>query len=168
MTKEQLRMQMLAGIITEGQYKEKLNENEDKAPLVITVKVTQEGKSKMDLYTGPSEIQMTGGSGDTRYYYIGNQKYELGRETNIYFATYRDDIEEIQIICLALTPSSRKFSELVKSRYLNANELKNLPSDIRRIPYADCIFREGEYPRTKGVVVGGTDHRGYFEIVAVK
>jgi hypothetical protein len=28
MTKEQLRMQMLAGIITEGQYKEKLNENE--------------------------------------------------------------------------------------------------------------------------------------------
>ena len=35
MTKEQLRMQMLAGIITEGQYKEKLNENafndEDKA-----------------------------------------------------------------------------------------------------------------------------------------
>jgi hypothetical protein len=29
MTKEQLRMQMLAGIITEGQYKEKLNENED-------------------------------------------------------------------------------------------------------------------------------------------
>lgn len=29
MTKEQLRMQMLAGIITEGQYKEMLNEEED-------------------------------------------------------------------------------------------------------------------------------------------
>jgi len=29
MTQEQLRMQMLAGIITEGQYKEKLNENEE-------------------------------------------------------------------------------------------------------------------------------------------
>ena len=27
MTQEQLRMQMLAGIITEGQYKAKLNEN---------------------------------------------------------------------------------------------------------------------------------------------
>ena len=27
MNKEQLRMQMLAGIITEGQYKVKLNEN---------------------------------------------------------------------------------------------------------------------------------------------
>jgi hypothetical protein len=40
MTKEQLRMQMLAGIITESQYKVKLNEDEDEAPLVITVKVT--------------------------------------------------------------------------------------------------------------------------------
>ena len=29
MTQEQLRMQMLAGIITEGQYKEMLNENEE-------------------------------------------------------------------------------------------------------------------------------------------
>jgi hypothetical protein len=35
MTQEQLRMQMLAGIITEGQYKEKLNEEmEAKAWLV--------------------------------------------------------------------------------------------------------------------------------------
>jgi cell division protein FtsI/penicillin-binding protein 2 len=30
MTQEQLRMQMLAGVITEGQYKEKLEENSDK------------------------------------------------------------------------------------------------------------------------------------------
>ena len=30
MNKEQLRMQMLAGVITEGQYKEKLEENSDK------------------------------------------------------------------------------------------------------------------------------------------
>jgi hypothetical protein len=30
MNKETLRMQMLAGIITEGQYKEKLNENKEK------------------------------------------------------------------------------------------------------------------------------------------
>jgi hypothetical protein len=32
MTQEQLRMQMLAGIITEGQYKAKLNENEENNP----------------------------------------------------------------------------------------------------------------------------------------
>jgi cell division protein FtsI/penicillin-binding protein 2 len=30
MTQEQLRMQMLAGVITEDQYKEKLEENSDK------------------------------------------------------------------------------------------------------------------------------------------
>lgn len=30
MTQEQLRMQFLSGIITEGQYKEKLEENSDK------------------------------------------------------------------------------------------------------------------------------------------
>ena len=32
MTQEQLRMQMLAGIITEGQYKDMLNENEEYIP----------------------------------------------------------------------------------------------------------------------------------------
>ena len=32
MTQEQLRMQMLAGIITEGQYKDMLNENEEYVP----------------------------------------------------------------------------------------------------------------------------------------
>jgi hypothetical protein len=31
MTQEQLRMQMLAGIITEGQYKAIINENEDES-----------------------------------------------------------------------------------------------------------------------------------------
>ena len=36
MTQEQLRMQMLAGIITEGQYKEKLNENEELSIYLIT------------------------------------------------------------------------------------------------------------------------------------
>ena len=144
-----------------------LNENENKAPLTITVKVTQEGKSKMELYTGPSQIEMKGGSGDTSYYYIGNTEMKFGRETNIYFARYRDDIEEIQMICLAVMPGGSKFNDLVDSWYLNSNEINNLPPDVRKIPYGYYIFREGEYPRTKGVVVGGTDHRGYFEIVKV-
>ena len=45
MTQEQLRMQMLAGIITEGQYKEMLNETERIFKLKIINK------------TGPSTIQ---------------------------------------------------------------------------------------------------------------
>jgi len=150
------RMQKLAGI---------LNENEDKAPLTITVKVTEEGKKKMRLYTDPSQIEMTGG--ESHYYYIGNTKAELGKETNIYFATYRNDIEEIQMICLVLAPGNGKFNELVKSDYLNSNEIKNLPSDIKQIEGGDYIFRQGEYAKAKGVVVGGTDHRGYFEIVSI-
>jgi hypothetical protein len=39
MNKEQLRMQMLAGIITESQYKAKLNEDESIKPKEITVKI---------------------------------------------------------------------------------------------------------------------------------
>jgi hypothetical protein len=46
MTQEQLRMQMLAGIITEGQYKAKLNEaNED---LIILKNLTD--KRHNELY----------------------------------------------------------------------------------------------------------------------
>ena len=41
MTQEQLRMQMLAGIITESQYKEKLNEN---------IKYTEDEASKLFDY----------------------------------------------------------------------------------------------------------------------
>jgi hypothetical protein len=36
MTQEQLRMQMLAGIITEGQYKAILNEDEDKIKTILS------------------------------------------------------------------------------------------------------------------------------------
>jgi hypothetical protein len=160
MTQEQLRMQMLAGIITESQYKAKLNENEDEAPLVITVKVTEEGKTKMRLYTGPSSIKMTGGN-NSDYYYIGNTKAELGKETNIYFARYRDDIKEIQTMYLALIPGNSKFNELVNSEYLNSNQIKNLPSDIRKVP-------DGYFKFENGFEKGMKDHRGDFEIISVK
>jgi len=142
------------------------NENEAEAPRTITVKVTEKGKTAMKLYTGPSQIQMNGGS-DSNYYYIGNEEPQLGKETNIYFATYLDDIQEIQILCLAVPLGSNKWDELVDHRSLNSNQIKNLPSDIRKIPDGYHIFRQGEYAKTKGIVVGGTDHRGYFEIVSI-
>jgi len=165
MTKETLRMQMLAGIITESQYKAKLNENEDEAPLVITVKVTESGKNKMGLYTGPSEIRMTSDKNDSQMrsdnYYIGNTKAELGKETNIYFAQYRHDIKEIQTMYLALIPGNSKFNELVNSKYLNSNEIENLPSDIREVP-------DGYFKFENGFEKGMKDPRGYFEIISVK
>ena len=150
MTKETLRMQMLAGIITESQYKAKLNENEDEAPLVITVKVTEEGKTKMRLYTGPSSIKMTGGN-NSDYYYIGNTKAELGKETNIYFARYRDDIKEI-LVSYLMPKSSEEFTKLVNSQYISLRDMKgSIPS--------------GNHKFDNGFEKGMKDHRGEFEII---
>ena len=50
MNKEQLRMQMLAGVITEGQYKAKLNENIDK----WGKEVDDRGNSEENHRTKPS------------------------------------------------------------------------------------------------------------------
>ena len=146
-------MQMLAGIITESQYKAKLNENEDEAPLVITVKVTEEGKTKMRLYTGPSSIKMTGGN-NSDYYYIGNTKAELGKETNIYFARYRDDIKEI-LVSYLMPKSSEEFTKLVNSQYISLRDMKgSIPS--------------GNHKFDNGFEKGMKDHRGEFEIISVK
>ena len=136
-----------------------INEAEGEAPLTITVEVTAKGRSSMRLYTGPSSIKMTGGN-NSDYYYIGNTKAELGKETNIYFATYRDDIKEIQTMYLALIPGNGKFNELVNSKYLNSNEIENLPSDIRKVPDAYFAFQNG-------FGVGEEDHRGYFRILQI-
>jgi len=136
-----------------------LNENEAEAPRTITVKVTQKGKTAMRLYTGPSEIKITGGS-DSNYYYIGNTQAESGKETNIYFAVYRHDIKEIQTMYLVLTLPAEQFRELVNSQYLSPQQLASLPSDIKKVPDAYFSFEEGITP-------GATDHRGFFEIVKV-
>ena len=151
------RMQKLAGILNEG----KLNEDEDKAPLVITVKVTDKGKGSMRLDTSPSGITMTSAKNNSQmesdYYYIGNQKYELGKEVSVYFAVYRHDIKEIQTIYL-IPKRAGQFKELVDSKSLNPREIENLPSDIRKVPDGDFSFKNG-------FEKGMKDHRGDFEIV---
>jgi hypothetical protein len=90
-------------------------------------------------------------------YYIGNQKYELGKEVNVYFAVYRHDIKEIQTIYL-IPKRAGQFKELVDSKSLNPREMENLPSDIRQVPDAYFKFENG-------FEKGMKDHRGYFEIV---
>ena len=160
LNKQFRRMQKLAGILNEG----KLNEDEDKAPLVITVKVTDKGKGSMGLYTGPSEITMTSDENNSQMesndYYIGNTEFKLGGEAKVYFAQYRHDIKEI-LVSYLIPKAPGQFKELVNSKYLNPHEVKNLPSDIRDITYANFEFKNG-------VKVGEIDHRGYFEIVAIK
>ena len=138
-----------------------MNEAEGETPLVITVKVTDKGKDSMRLYTGPSEITMTSAKNNSQMesdnYYIGNQKYELGKEVSVYFAVYRHDIKEIQTIYL-IPKRAGQFKELVDSKSLNNREIENLPSDIRKVPDAYFKFENG-------FEKGMKDHRGYFEIV---
>ena len=138
-----------------------LSEDESEAPLVITVKVTDKGKGSMRLDTGPSEIRMTSDKNNSQmgsdYYYIGNQKYELGKEVNVYFAVYRHDIKEIQTIYL-IPKTAEQFKELVDSKSLNPREIENLPSDIRKVP-------DGNFSFKNGFEKGMKDHRGDFEIV---
>ena len=111
-------------------FQSRLNENEDEAPLVITVKVTAKGKASMGLYTSPSEITMTSAKNNSQMesdnYYIGNQKFEVGKEVNVYFAVYRHDIKKIQTKYL-IPKTAKQFSELVKNTSLNPQEIKNLP-----------------------------------------
>jgi len=153
MTQEQLRMQMLAGIITEGQYKAKLNKN--KAPLSITVKVTENGKNSMGLYKTPNAIEMTSDQqnpqSESYSYYIGNTEFKLNEEAKVYFATYRYDIEEILISYLA-PKDSEEFEKLTTIQYLPSHAVKG------EIPYSNCKFEDG-------FEKGMKDHRNYFEII---
>ena len=155
MTKEQLRMQMLAGIITESQYKAKLNEDEDEAPLVITVKVTESGKNKLDLKTGPSGIRMTSDKNNSQMesdcYYIGNTEFKLGGGAKVYFAQYRHDIKEI-LVSYLVPKSSEEFTKLVNSQYISPRDMKgSIPS--------------GNHKFDNGFEKGMKDHRGEFEII---
>jgi hypothetical protein len=140
------------------------NFSEEEAPLVITVKVTAKGKDSMGLYTGPPEITMVSDKNNSQMesynYYIGNQNFEFGKEINIYFAVYRHDIKEIQTMYL-IPKTAEQFGELVDSGFLTPQQIKNLPSDIRKVPDAYFKFENG-------IKVGEVDNRGYFEIVGVK
>ena len=65
MTQEQLRMQMLAGIITEGQYKEKMEEADMKDGLYIAIDREPDEKkqeqialaAKKKFFVDPKEIK---------------------------------------------------------------------------------------------------------------
>ena len=92
MNKETLRMQMLAGIITQGQYKEKLNEEEIK-PKEITVKINP---SKNTNYRTWREGEITL---DTReHVYVGNDILPGGKGMKmIYFAIYVPEQNQIAL-----------------------------------------------------------------------
>lgn len=122
--------------------------NEVEGPESITVKVTAEGKNSMDLYNSPESITMQ--STEDQLYYIGNQKYEVNKKVNVYFASYSSDPAIIHVSYVAASPEN-DFKELVSRKIVHRNRLKNI------VPYAACDFA--------GFEKGMQDNRGYFEIV---
>jgi len=138
-----------------------INEAEGEAPLTITIEVTAKGRSSMRLATSPSEITMTSAENNSQmesnHYYIGNQKFEIGKEAGVYFAIYRHDIKEIQTMIL-IPKTAEQFNKLVDSKNLTPHEVKNLPPDIRKVP-------DGNFKFENGFEKGMKDHRGDFEIV---
>jgi len=76
MTQEQLRMQMLAGIITEGQYKEKLDEGNnlnDKVIQAINLYDNLTDRQDIDLYDLDSDIENIVGIGNPNWYNLDNE-----------------------------------------------------------------------------------------------
>ena len=93
MNKEQLRMQMLAGIITESQYKAKLNENESIKPKEITVKINPSKNTKDRTWRKDEIILNTRESVN-----VGNdvQSGATGMKM-LYFAKYVPEQDQIKL-----------------------------------------------------------------------
>ena len=81
MTQEQLRMQMLAGIITEGQYKEKLNEEEIKYVTLEVLSSFNDFITYLITPLGKEGIltKMTSYVDDTRQFEIDGKFKEIAR-----------------------------------------------------------------------------------------
>jgi hypothetical protein len=122
--------------------------NEVKGPDSITVKVTPEGKTRMNLYNSPENVTMTNGD---QLYFIGNEKYEVNKAVNVYFASYTADPAIIYISYVVTSPEN-DFNKLTSNKMINRNQLKNI------VPLASCDFKNG-------FEKGMKDNRGYFEIV---
>jgi hypothetical protein len=87
MTQEQLRMQMLAGIITEGQYKEMLNENTKYNELKPLEDILLE--KGYTFYK--DDVGITGYKDDPGY--TGAATYDKGDNEIHLFKDYKEDME---------------------------------------------------------------------------
>jgi len=168
MNKETLRMQMLAGIITEGQYKVKLNENEEEKPLSITIELTDEFKKRMKEYKNTdgnegftsygSKIELYNNGNRYNLEKVGTIPYDVKRDLQFdFWASYRPKANEIYV-----NQSNSTAKELEENSLLKGNSIPSTAGIMSKLePGYYCKFENG-------FKVGEVDHRGFFEIVAVK
>jgi hypothetical protein len=167
MTKEQLRMQMLAGIITEGQYKAKLNENESIKPIEITVELTNKFKEMMKeskntdgnrgFHSTDSKIELYNNGNRYNLVKVGTIPYDVKRDLQFdFWASYRPKADEIYV------NQSNATAKDLENSLLKDDSIPSTAGIVSKLePGYYCKFENG-------FNVGEEDSRGYFKIVAVE
>jgi hypothetical protein len=167
MTQEQLRMQMLAGIITEGQYKAKLNEDESAKPKEITVELTNKFKEKMkeskntdgnEGFTSyGSKIELYNNGDRYNLVKVGTIPYDVKRDLQFdFWASYRPEANEIYV------NQSNSTAKDLENSMLKDDSIPSTAGIVSKLePGYYCKFENG-------FNVGEVDHRGYFKIVDVR
>jgi hypothetical protein len=87
MSKENLRMQMLAGIITEGQYKAKLNENESGQPLQVGDKVMTKEELIAAVDGAGNNVEFIDNQGRTNLIKLYREKSDLFMANTLIYST---------------------------------------------------------------------------------
>lgn len=145
-------------------FKKILTENSAEKYKSITVKMTDKWLKTNDIYHKPNTIELR--NDDEKYSYIGNTRLDSFSGV-IYFASRKGNL--IFITGLDFEGAERRGNIDVgsltdgypKSKY----ELEG--TGLRKFPQATCTL--GPDPDYKGELeIGMKDHRGYFEIVAIK
>ena len=168
MNKETFRMQMLAGIITEGQYKLKLDESESIKPIEITVELTNKFKEMMKEYKSTegnrgfhatdSKIELYNNGNRYNLVKVGTIPYDVKRDLQFdFWASYRPNANEIYV-----DQSSATAKDLEENSLLTGNSIPSTAGIVSK-------FTSGYYCKFEnGFNVGEEDSRGYFKIVAVE
>jgi hypothetical protein len=138
MDKETLRMQMLAGVITEGQYKEKLQENEEKDSLnehYVAGGIVGIGAITQIPSRAKTDYE------DAFEHFLG-QKYELKEEMEeedvnegVSALPFRKNMEN----AIEFVNNNEDFSDSAKAKYIRAIEFVVYNS-------LDPNTKGGEYP----------------------
>jgi hypothetical protein len=133
-------------------------------PDSVTVKLTDKWKNSHNLYHMPSKVDLL--NNDKTYTYIGNTKLD-GYSGILYFASRRDNQVFITGLDVEGADKNYDINSLTDPHYKSKNVIEN--SGLRKFPSGTCRLGKLDEPDYSGELeVGMTDHRGYFEIVALK